>query len=67
MTMAKQPLLTLRPRDFKREYGVPEQTQANWRSTGRGPAFVRISPRMVIYERSAIEKWLAARRIEPTR
>ncbi len=62
--MVKPPLLTLRPKDIEREYGIPVQTQANWRSTGRGPDFIRVSPRMVIYERGAIEKWLASRRVE---
>ena len=65
--MTKHPLLTLRPRDVKREYGWELQTQANWRSTGRGPEFIRVSPRMVVYERAAIEKWLAARRVAPQR
>lgn len=65
--LVKQPLIVLRPRDVEREYGIPEQTLANWRSTGRGPAFIRVSPRMVAYERAAIERWLSSRRVEPSR
>jgi len=65
--MTKHTLLTLRPRDVAREYGLPPQTLANWRSTGRGPAFIRVSPRMVLYEKAAIEMFLASRRVEPRR
>ena len=67
MTPAPSRLLTLRPKDVEREYGIPVQTQANWRATGRGPAFIRVSPRMVIIERAAIERFLASRRVEPSR
>lgn len=65
--MMKPPLLALRPRDVAREFSIAEQTLANMRSTGRGPIFVRVSARMVLYERAAIEEWLAARRVEPVR
>jgi len=67
MTAAPSRLLTLRPKDIEREYGIPVQTQANWRANGRGPAFIRISPRMIFVERAAIEKWLASRRVESER
>jgi hypothetical protein len=63
----KQPLLTLRPKDVEREYGISEQTLANWRSTNRGPAWVPISNRMVLYERSCLDKFFSSRRVEPSR
>lgn len=67
MTPTPSRLLTLRPRDVEEEFGIAEQTLANWRSTGRGPAFIRVSPRLVLYQRSEIAKWLAARRVRTTR
>lgn len=59
--------LAISPKEVFQEYSLAEQTLANWRSTGRGPDFVRISARKILYERVAIERWLAARRVETTR
>jgi len=54
----------LRPRDVERQFGIGRQTLANWRSVGRGPAYITVSRRLVLYRRSDIEAWLAARRRE---
>lgn len=51
----------LTPSEVAAEYGIAEQTLANWRWMRRGPDFVKTSPGRggrVIYRRSAIEKWL---------
>jgi hypothetical protein len=51
----------LTPCDFKNEYGIPEGTQAVWRSTGRyGLPYIKLG-RLVRYRRSEIEAWLASR------
>jgi len=57
----------LRPSGVSAEYGVAEQTLANWRSTGRGPAFSRLSPRMIVYDRNDVEKFFTDRKVIPGR
>lgn len=34
------------------------RTLERWRRTGRGPAFVKVGPRLVGYTRAAIAAWL---------
>lgn len=42
--------------------GVPSaRTLESWRRRGYGPPFLRLSPRLVRYRASDIDKWLAAR------
>jgi hypothetical protein len=41
--------------------GIPEQTLANWRWCGRGPAFVKVG-KHVRYELADVEAWKAAQR-----
>lgn len=55
----------LRPSGVKAEYGIPEQTLANWRHEGRGPAFVRLSARHIFYDRADIERFFAERKVTP--
>ena len=45
--------------------GTHPTTMRRWRSQGRGPAFIRVSSRMVLYRKSDLESWLRARRVEP--
>lgn len=40
-------------------------TLQNWRSAGRGPAYVKLSPRRVLYRRSDLERWLQERTHTP--
>lgn len=37
--------------------GVSERTLAYMRAGGRGPAWVRLSPRRLGYSRAALERW----------
>lgn len=56
----------LSPKDVRGEYGFNEQTLANWRWTGVGPAFIKLSPGKggrIRYKRSAIEQWLDERTV----
>ena len=51
----------LTEQQFSEHYQVPRRTAQRWRSTGEGPAFVRLGQRRVLYRLTDIEKWLASR------
>lgn len=55
----------LRPSRVTEEYGVPEQTLANWRCQGRGPSYVRVSARLIYYDRNDLERRFPARLLVP--
>jgi hypothetical protein len=55
----------LRPSGVSAEYGIAEQTLANWRSIGRGPAFSRLSARMIVYDRNDVENFFSDHKVEP--
>jgi hypothetical protein len=55
----------LRPSRVSAEYGIPEQTLANWRSVGRGPDFIRLSARHILYDRADLEKFFSDHKVEP--
>ena len=52
------------PAEVAERLGVSPATLANWRSAGRGPAYLRIGGR-VVYPEKAIEQWLEAQLINP--
>lgn len=54
----------LRPRELSELLGVPVGTLANWRSARTGPPFVKVG-RHVRYRRGDVDKWVAARVVEP--
>ena len=43
---------------------IPYSTMAHWRSEGRGPAFIKIGPK-VFYRGRDLNAWLDANRQEP--
>jgi predicted DNA-binding transcriptional regulator AlpA len=46
--------------------GIAVQTLNNWRSTRRGgPPWLKLSGKLVRYEREAVEAWLASRTVTP--
>ena len=55
----------LRPSDVEAEFGIPQQTQANWRCQGRGPDFIRLSARHILYDRADLEKFFSDHKVEP--
>jgi hypothetical protein len=57
----------LRPSGVAAEYGVCEQTLANWRCAGHGPAFSRLSARMIIYDRQDVEQFFTDHKVIPGR
>ena len=44
---------------------APYSTMAHWRCEGRGPAYVKIGPR-VVYRGRALNEWLEAQTVKPT-
>lgn len=57
----------LRPSGVEAEYGVPSQTLANWRCQGKGPAYSRLSARMIVYDRNDVEKFFSDHKVTPGR
>jgi hypothetical protein len=55
----------LRASRVSAEYGIPEQTLANWRSVGRGPAFIRLSARHILYDRADLERYFSDHKVKP--
>jgi predicted DNA-binding transcriptional regulator AlpA len=41
--------------------GVTARTLQRWRTTGDGPAWIRIGPRMIRYSEAGVSAWAAAR------
>jgi hypothetical protein len=49
-----------------RELGVSPRTLERWRADNRGPAYLRLTPKKVCYERSVLDEFRAAHRVTPT-
>lgn len=45
--------------------GVDKRTLENWRSLGRGPAYIKISKRAIRYLYSDLIKYRDSRRVDP--
>ena len=52
--------------DIQFEYGLPKRWLELAALSGNGPPYVKISRRMVRYQRGAFEAWLAARTVTST-
>jgi hypothetical protein len=62
------PLSDTTPLDLEtveRLYGWGAARLKHWRRRKKGPPFIRVSPRVFVYRRCDIEKWLLARREVP--
>lgn len=55
----------LTTRDVSREYRLTESSLEKWRVAGVGPAYLKLS-RRVMYRRSDVEQWLADNRRSST-
>lgn len=55
--------IMLRPIDAATVLGVSSNTLAAWRHQGTGPAYIRISARMVAYRPADLHAWADARRV----
>jgi hypothetical protein len=52
----------LRPRSVAKMLNVSVQCLAKWRRTDRGPPFVKIGKRKILYDMQDIAGWLTANR-----
>jgi predicted DNA-binding transcriptional regulator AlpA len=55
----------LSPSEVSERYGIPEQTLANWRYQGRGPAFIKLGG-LVRYSDADLTAWEDAHRVSPS-
>jgi hypothetical protein len=46
--------------------GAAAQTLERWRIEGIGPPFVRLSPKLVVYDLADLDAWCAARKVSST-
>jgi hypothetical protein len=53
--------LYLTEREFSERYRLAPRTVQRWRTTGDGPAFMRIGPRRILYRLADCETWASAR------
>jgi excisionase family DNA binding protein len=53
----------LRPTQAARYLGISTRTLQEWRLTGHGPAFFRMTARAVRYRRAALDEWLMSREV----
>jgi len=56
-----QPDEYLSPREVAVLIRVNRSTLAKWRASGRGPRWIRVTPRMVRYSRAEVENFLTQR------
>ncbi len=56
----------LSPKEAAAYLGATEKALENWRGTGDGPAFIRLSPRYVRYAQEDLDAHIAASRRRST-
>lgn len=64
--MAMAPIM-VDTRAAARMLGLRPITLTVWRSQGRGPKFVRVSPRCVMYRVKDLEEWAASLVVQSTK
>ena len=52
----------LSTKEVAEEYGIGKNTLEQMRCAGRGPAYIKVSVRMVKYRRDDVEFWLDSHR-----
>jgi hypothetical protein len=57
----------LTPEDLAKRLKIHEGTPANWRSKGRGPAYITLAHGTVRYPLSEVLAWEAARKVKPVK
>lgn len=63
ITQSKNPMELLSREQIQREYGLSRRWLELAALSGDGPPMIRISRRMVRYQRQALEDWFAARTV----
>ena len=67
MKQRKGAINKLRPSRVEDEYPFYQETPANWRCQGRGPAFIRVPSRLIYYDRAVLERFFSKRKLTPRR
>lgn len=57
----------LTTRQVSEETGIPVSTLRYYRQTGTGPASFALTPRKVVYRRSAVWRWIEAQEAASSR
>lgn len=47
----------MQPRQVAERYGITPETLSNWRAARKGPPFIRINQRRVVYRVADILEW----------
>lgn len=55
----------LRESEAARLIGFSQRALQEWRRRGRGPTYIRISPRAIRYQRSALAEWTRQHTVRP--
>lgn len=56
----------VRTRAAAKRLSAAEQTLERWRTQGVGPPFIRLSPKLVVYDIDDLDAWCAARKVTST-
>lgn len=56
----------MRPQSAATYTGYTRQTMSQWRYLGKGPKYLKPTPRTIIYRKSDLDEWLAASLVDPT-
>jgi predicted DNA-binding transcriptional regulator AlpA len=67
LSQFNDPLQLIRKRELARLLRVNPWTIDNWRKRGRIPAPVCISPQIVAWRRTDIDRWLIERQLQPAK
>jgi predicted DNA-binding transcriptional regulator AlpA len=56
----------VRTRAAAARLSAAEQTLERWRTQGLGPPFIRLSPKLVVYDVEDLDAWCSARKVLST-
>jgi predicted DNA-binding transcriptional regulator AlpA len=56
----------LRSNDAANYLGVSEHLLSKWRHYKEGPQYIKAGPRIILYEKADLEKWVRNQKINPT-
>ncbi len=48
----------LTPKEVEKIYGINRRTLANWRWAKKGPTYIKLGSRRVLYPVKALEEWI---------
>lgn len=65
-TTSKQPSTAVNANQAAARLGVPKNTMKWWRAIGRGPAFIRLSHKTVVYDSDVLDEFLRVHTCQPS-